>query len=279
MAILGLFLFQSSAQAALMPMEDLHFPKARPRKHKVAIPLENNSNIRVWVQYFSGKNRDRFGRFMYRGQFVKTKIQDILVANGVPPEMYYLAMIESGFASHARSSAQAVGIWQFMPDTARRFGLRVDGYVDERLDMIKATYAAARYLKWLHRDFNDWYLAMAAYNSGENRIRRAVRVGKTKNYWELRRRGLLRPETAQYIAKFQAARTIAKNPDNYRFAEHTFYEYPSLKNLPVRRSYVTIDQLATLHGFSSNTLRALNPHLVRGIVPPGIRSIYAPRTM
>jgi membrane-bound lytic murein transglycosylase D len=216
---------------------------------------------------------------MYRGQFVKTKIQDILVANGVPAEMYYLAMIESGFASHARSSAAAVGIWQFMPDTARRFGLRVDGYVDERLDMIKATYAAARYLKWLHRDFGDWYLSMAAYNSGENRIRRAIRIGGTKNYWELVRRGLLRPETSQYVAKFQAAMTIARNPDNYRFAEHTFYDYPSLKNLPVRGRYVSIEQVASQSGVSSTTLRALNPHLVRGIVPPGVRSIYAPRTM
>jgi membrane-bound lytic murein transglycosylase D len=279
LAVAALFVLQTTAQAALMPMDDLRFAKARPRTHKISIPLENNASIRAWIQFFTGRNRERFARFMDRGRFVKTKIQDILVANGVPAEMYYLAMIESGFASHARSRTAAVGIWQFMPSTARRFGLRVDNYVDERLDMIKATGAAAKYLKSLHGEFGDWYLAMAAYNTGENRVRRAIRVGRTKNYWALARRGFLLPETAQYIAKFQAAMTIAKYPNLYRFSESTFYDYPRLQKLHVRGNYVSIDNLASRHGLSSATLRALNPHLVRGVVPPGVRTIYAPRAM
>ena len=259
-----------------MPMQDLAFPKAKPRNHRKVIPIENNKHVNRWIHYFSNRNRDRFERFMDRGRYVKTKIQEILVANGVPPEMYYLAMIESGFASHARSHASAVGVWQFIAPTARRFGLRVDSYVDERLDMIKATHAASRYLKALHREFGDWYLAMAAYNAGENRIRRAVARSGSRNYWTLVRRGFLPRETAEYVAKFQAAMTISRFPWNYEFQALTLYDYPKIQKIKVRGRYVQLDRLADRHGISPKTLRALNPHLVRGVIPPGINSVYAP---
>jgi membrane-bound lytic murein transglycosylase D len=257
-------------------MPGLEFQKARPRKLPLAIPIEKNQHVHAWINHFSGVSRDRFGRFMERGRFVKSQIQDILIQHGVPPEMYYLAMIESGFASHARSHASAVGVWQFTTGTAHRFGLRVDNYVDERLDLIKSTEAAARYLTWLHREFGDWYLSMAAYNAGENKIRRAIRFGRTRNYWKLAQMGLLPKETAQYVAKFQAAMTISRYPDRYRFASLTFYDFPKLQRMRGPMRYTDIDDLARLHKIPSETMRALNPQFIRGVIPPGSRYVYAP---
>lgn len=154
-------------------------------ERKVRIPVELNEHVQRWITYFTERDRERFQRFLNRGQLYRDVVENVLEENDLPAELYYLAMIESGFRTDAHSHASAVGVWQFIPGTARRYGLRIDRYVDERRDPIRATEAAAKYLRDLYNVFGSWHLAMAAYNAGEIRVLRAVFKGRTRNFWEL----------------------------------------------------------------------------------------------
>lgn len=254
----------NTALSSPLPKHLLKETKAR--KYKRSIPNETNPRIRMWIHHFSHKDRERFDRYMSRGAHYKTLIQDVLMEHDVPPELYYLAMIESGFARHARSHAQAVGIWQFITPTGRMYGLRIDREVDERRDVIRATRAAARHLRDLYEKFGTWYLAMAAYNAGEARIQRAVRVGRTKNFWALAKRNLIPRETIDYIPKFQAAMQIGKNPKAYGFDHKKLYEYPKVASARVHGRQSLVD-LARRRRVSVEELKALNPHLLHDRVP------------
>lgn len=241
-------------------------PTPAPRPDYDSIPIESNAAVRKWMHYFTHQNRDRFDRFMERGARYRVVVQDILEENGVPAEMYYLAMIESGYASQARSIASAVGVWQFIAPTARRYGLRVDKEVDERLDVLRSTKAAARYLKDLKREFGSWYLAMAAYNCGEGRVRRVIRRHRTNDFWTLQKRRALPRETAEYVPKFQAAMIIARNPAKYGFDRKTHYEYPEFKRVKIR-GQLALHEVAKRQKTSVSSLKALNPHLLRNQIP------------
>ncbi|MES2744003.1 MAG: lytic transglycosylase domain-containing protein, partial [Bdellovibrionota bacterium] len=181
------------------------------------LPVEINENVDRWIDYFANKNHDAFQRFLDRGQPYKKMIVATLRDSGVPSELYYLAMIESGFVLNAHSSASAKGFWQFIPGSGRRYGLRVDKFVDERVDPWRATVAASLYLADLNNVFNSWYLAMAAYNAGEGRIMGAIMRGKTRDFWELVRKKALPSETMDYIPKVLAAYMVGKNPEKYGF--------------------------------------------------------------
>lgn len=280
---LGLFTFvlvfgPVSASAAIHPLPGLKFEESSPRELYAAIPLEMNDEVRRWTLVFATSYRDKFSGFLDRGRYLKSMIQEILVQQGVPAEMYYLAMIESGFQGFAISRARAVGIWQFMKPTAQRFGLRVNKDVDERLDVIRSTVAAARYLKTLHNEFGDWYLAMAAYNAGEGRVRRAIRESGEKDYWVLAREGFLPRETAEYVAKFQAGMTIAREPVKFGFPDRLMYDYPKLK-LRSFKARTTLSRIARLTGVHPVTLQALNPHLLKRKIPgKGVYQVWIPET-
>ncbi len=237
-----------------------------PRPVYDDIPMESNASVRKWVYFFTHENRNRFDRFMSRGARYRILVQDILEENGVPAELYYLGMIESGYASRARSNARAVGIWQFIAPTARRYGLRVDRDVDERLDVLRSTRAAARYLKDLKEEFGSWYMAMAAYNCGEGRVRSAIRRQHTRDFWTLAHRRALPAETADYVPKFQAAMSIARNPTGYGFGYITHYEFPELKLIKVRHQ-LALEEVARRQNVSYASLRAMNPHLLKSRVP------------
>lgn len=251
----------STAYASPFPPGLLQ-PTAAPKPRYVSIPIESNAAVRRWIRYFGHDDRERFDRFMERGARYRILVQEILKENGVPPEMYYLGMIESGYASQARSHAKAVGIWQFMAPTARQYGLRVDKFVDERLDIRKSTKAAARYLKNLEREFGSWYLAMAAYNCGEGRVRRAVRRHGTRDFWTLAKRRALPAETVEYVPKFQAAMHIARNPARYGFKSKPHFEFPDVKRLHVSAN-TPLTEIARRNRVSVSNLRALNPHVLR----------------
>lgn len=182
------------------------------------IPLEMNSSIQYWIGQFTGPLRYKFVQFLDRGTFVRPTIQGILAKKGLPIELYYLAMIESGFLTHATSRTKAVGIWQFMKYTAKLYGLKVNRKTDQRKDLKHSTYAACKYLMKLRREFGSWNLAMAAYNAGEGRIHKAIRIGNSRDYWTLIQKGALPFETSQYVPEFQAAMRIAENPDVYGFS-------------------------------------------------------------
>lgn len=242
-------------------------------ERRMRIPVELNDHVQSWITYFTQRDRDRFQRFLDRGQPFKDVVENTLEENDLPAELYYLAMIESGFRTDAYSRAKAVGVWQFVAGTARRYGLRIDRHVDERKDPIRATEAAAKYLRDLYNVFGSWHLAMAAYNAGEIRVLRAIFKGRTRNFWELIQSNILPRETAAYVPKFLAVTLIGQNPEKYGFKISSATEpYPSLEAVEVPSS-LELKQIAQISGINLNTLVKVNNHLNSARVPPG-RSAY-----
>jgi membrane-bound lytic murein transglycosylase D len=233
---------------------------------KGTIPQELNENIQKWINFFAFQSHDRFYRYMQRGEKYRPMITKVFQDRGLPPDLYYLAMIESGFATGATSHASAVGLWQFIKGTGKRYGLRVDRHVDERRDPVRSTIAAALYLNDLHNVFQSWYLAMAAYNAGEARIMRAIMQGKSRDFWVLAANRQLPKETMEYIPKFMAAVMIGKNPEKYGFPLPTQEANPQLTNVTVP-SPIDLDQIAQLTGISPEEIKIYNPHLKGGLTP------------
>jgi membrane-bound lytic murein transglycosylase D len=194
------------------------------------------------------------------------QIKRTLKKNGLPQDLAYIAMIESGFSPHALSTARAVGPWQFIAETGKRYGLQVNWWIDERRDFHKSTDAAARYLKDMHNMFNSWHLAAAGYNTGENRIKRLIERRKTKNFWKLAQHDDLELETRDYVPKLMAAILIAKAPQMYGFNQIKYQEPLSFEHFHVPGG-TQLDDLAQAIGYTSKYLRELNPELVQGLVP------------
>jgi membrane-bound lytic murein transglycosylase D len=195
-------------------------------------------------------------------------MKEVFKRNGLPEDLVYVAMIESGFQMHARSFANAVGPWQFMSGTGRSYSLRIDQWIDERKEPHKATVAAAFYLKELSGIFNgDWYLAAAGYNAGENKILRAINMYNTKDFWELSRGSYLKRETREYVPKLLAAAIIARDPIGYGFSGVAYLppiEFDMVQ-IPTRTD---LELVAKLAGTSTENIRALNPGLRYWCTPP-----------
>jgi membrane-bound lytic murein transglycosylase D len=246
---------------------DAHIIASESHKQRAELSLEINQNVEKWLKFFAERNPDTYARYMERGEPIRGYIENTLQRYGVPKEMFFLAMIESGFTNHAVSSAGAVGPWQFMPATGRRYGLTVDSYLDERRDPIRATEAAAKYLADLHNVFQNWYLAMAAYNAGEGRIMGAIMRAGTRNFWELAKQKALPRETMDYVPKFLAAAIIGSDPKRFGFNFKSVdqLEAPELFEAPPRKG---LKNIAEVTGVSFYQLKQLNPHLIRNVVPP-----------
>ncbi|MBC7387242.1 MAG: transglycosylase SLT domain-containing protein [Cryobacterium sp.] len=180
-------------------------------------PVTVNSAVEKWIDYFTGRGRRYMTLYLERSEHFIPFIRPLLRQYNLPEDLVYLAMIESGFNNHARSSAKAVGPWQFISATGKRYGLSVNWWVDERRDTRKSSLSAAQYLKDLHEMFNSWELAAAAYNSGEAKIARAIRRYGTDDFWALARHRFLRPETRDYVPKIMAAAIIGKNRTQFGF--------------------------------------------------------------
>jgi len=231
------------------------------------------------VQSFVGQYQTSLRTYMQlalqRASKYLPRMARILAEEGVPPELAYLPIVESGFSVHAVSHAGAVGPWQFVRGTGRRYGLRIDGYVDERRDPEKATRAAARYLRDLYERFGDWHLALAGYNSGEGNIERIQTWKGCEDYWEMSDRGYLPNETTEFVPRFLAAVEVAKSPEEYGFdvppASPTRFE-----TVEVTRP-ISLKAVAELCGADEETIRDLNPALNRGVVPPQGYRIRLPK--
>ena len=232
------------------------------------IPVEINHRVEAFIRYFQTKGRRHFTRWLQRSQKYLPMIKRIFREYGLPEDLAYLALIESGFNPNARSRANAVGIWQFMKATARKYGLRINWWIDERKDPEKATRAAALYLRDLYDMFGSWYLAVAGYNAGEGRIKRAVRKHKSQDFWTLARfKRTLKKETRNYIPKYIAAMLIAKDPETYGF-EKPEDTGPLLYD-KVRIPYATdIKVIAMASGTTVREIKRLNPELLRWFTPP-----------
>lgn len=195
-------------------------------------------------------------------------MESVLEENDIPAELFYLAMIESGYRTEALSHAKARGVWQFIPGTAERYGLRVDQHVDERQDPIRSTEAAAKYLRDLYNVFGSWHLAMAAYNAGEIRVLRAVFKGKSRDFWKLAGAKALPKETAEYVPKFLAVVLIGQDPEKYGFRDPSAERvFPAVEAVEVP-GLLPLAEIARASGIPEETLRAVNPHLKKR-VPPG----------
>lgn len=229
------------------------------------IAVTENARVRKWLRYFQGNGRAEMTRWLARRSRYRRLIEGILVEEGLPSDLLYLAMIESGLNPRAYSSAHASGMWQFIPSRARMYELRVDWWVDERRDPEKATRAACAYLKDLEQMFGSWPLAMAAYNSGEGRVGRArKRQPSCRDFWCLD----LPRETENFVPKFMAALVIGSDPEAYGFSEYD--TEPPLRYDSLELTQTTdIDVIAQAAGTTSAQIRALNPALRRSCTPSG----------
>lgn len=233
-------------------------------KENAIFPTISNPRIDFWITYFTGPGRERFERAMYRMQLHAPTVQKILDERDLPQELICIAFIESGFATKAVSSAKAVGPWQFINGTARRYNLRVNWWYDERCDVTASTYAACNYLKDLHDIWGDWYLAFAAYNCGEYRVARQVARQKSENFWQLD----LPLQTERYVPKFLAALYIMREPEKYGF---TIPQVEGIKyDLVTVTEATDIDVLARCAGTTSDVIKDLNPQFKRGATPPNM---------
>jgi len=204
----------------VVPVEPvMYFRGTKLTNANFDLPVEMNPAVEKWIDYFTGRGRDRFEKYLERSEYFIPFIQPILRSSKAPEDLVYLAMIESGFNNHARSRVAAVGAWQFMAWTGRRYGLEVDWWIDERRDVFKSTVSAVHYLKELYTMFNSWPLVAAAYNAGEGKVDRAIRKFHTADYWALCKHKYLRPETRNYVPKLYAAAIIAKNRKLFGFQE------------------------------------------------------------
>jgi membrane-bound lytic murein transglycosylase D len=246
------------------------------------IPIEINRKVAHWIHFFTVRERELTARYLERGEALRPHIEAILRENEVPQELYYLAMIESGFVSHAKSPAKAVGVWQFMKGTAKNYGMTVSPEVDERRQWIKSTEAAANYLKDLNNVFGSWYLALAAYNAGEHRIVRSIMRGKTRDFWALAEAGLLPKETLNYVPKFLAAHIVGRNQKRFGFEitvdpENRWGDFEVVL-VPAR---VKLSELSRVSGVPLETLKRWNFDLIKGVTPNprsgGQVEIYIPK--
>lgn len=234
-------------------------------------PITMNSRVEGWIDYFTGRGRYHMDRYLARASRYIPMMKETLKKQGMPEDLVYLALIESGFNLRAKSRARAVGAWQFMKATGKRYGLRVDAWIDERRDPIKSTEAAARYLKDLYLMFESWYLAASAYNAGEYKILRAIEELKTNNYWRICETRFLRRETKDYVPKLIAAAIIAKNPARYGFEDIEGLEPLKFESVTVNFP-VHLREIAKLVDADLDDIEELNPHLVRTMVPPNVDS-------
>lgn len=233
------------------------------------LPVVDNAKVQYFVNYFTGSARGGFRRWLERSARYLPMMREVFAEEGLPLDLTYLAMIESGFNNRAVSSARATGPWQFMESTGRMYGLGNDYWHDERRDPFKATRAAARHLGDLYRRYDDWYLAMAAYNAGAGKVDRAIRNSGSRDFWTISHGRHLAKETKHYLPKMMAAMLIAKEPEKYGFTGLNYQ--PALECDVVKLpSSTDLDIIARLSGVSNDEIRNLNPELSRWCTPPNL---------
>ncbi len=248
--------FLSELEQSGLPQDDSPF-----------LPVVSNERVEAFIELFEGPQKKWMERALRRSGRYSQRMKQILREEGLPEDLVYLALIESGFNPYAYSRAKAMGIWQFIPGTGRGYGLAINWWIDERRDLEKSTRAAAHYLKNLYGLFDDWYLAAAAYNAGEGKLRRAIRKYDSTCFWDLSNHRYLRRETKNYVPKFLAALTIAKDPGRYGFAD-VEYDAPLLYETVAVPDATDLAVIAKGCDKSLSLLNKLNPQLLRGCTPP-----------
>jgi membrane-bound lytic murein transglycosylase D len=244
-------------------LEDLEFVEERIEVIPGHIPITYNQKVASIIKFFQNEGRSSVQKWLNRMDRYKKIMLPILEQENVPPELFYLAMIESGLNPEAYSYAHASGPWQFISSTGKAYGLKKNWWVDERRDFEKSTHAAAQYLKDLHEKFDDWYLAFASYNCGSGRVRKEIKRHGTTDYWKLSR---LPGQTRNYVPNIMAAIFIATDPQRYGFVVTSESEMNwSVKELD---KSVSLEVLSELSGIEVKQLQSFNPELRQGTIPP-----------
>lgn len=233
-------------------------------------PLSSHARVDRLIEQYRGPSKKTFRQWLERAARYVPKIQMVFAEEGIPLDLAYLAMIESGFDVHAYSWAHAAGPWQFIESTGKLYGLENDWWQDGRLDLEKSTRAAAKHLKYLHDRFDgDWYLAVAAYNAGGGKVRAAVKQKNSRDFWALTEGHILQEETKNYLPKLLAALYIVKNLDLYGFADLHIAEPLEYETVTLESS-TDLEIIAGFCGISYQELKELNPELKRWCTPPGV---------
>ena len=247
--------------------EPILAPARIQAKPAAAYRVSVNEHVRFFLDRFqTGYRRAVVESWLARSGRYLPMILDVFQQKGLPEELVFTAMIESGFNPVAVSNAGAKGLWQFMAPTARLYGLRVDRWLDERLDPEKSTVAAANYLRDLYIQFGSWDLAQAAYNGGDVRVQQAIQRTGSRDFWALRRSPILLEETKNFVPAIHAATLIGRQPERYGFSV--------VPEEPLRYEQVTVPKgsrlvrLAALSGVALQDLEQLNPELRQKQAPP-----------
>lgn len=233
--------------------------------------FRENDRVEFYIKRYTGEAKDRIASWFQRGKRYEPMIRKTFREHGIPEDMYYLGLVESGYDPHAYSRAAAVGMWQFMASTAKGVGLRVDWWIDERRDPVRSTWGAARFLSYLRDQFGSLYLAAAAYNGGPGRISRSLnryshRVSDAESdeaFFELAETRALRAETRNYVPQLIAAAAVGKEPHRYglELSDVPPFAYDSVRVPPA----TPVAAVAKAADVSVAAMRDLNPHLLRGV--------------
>lgn len=230
------------------------------------LPVTYNKKVGSWISYFQGKGKNFFRNWLAKSTKYMPLLQSELRKAGLPTDLAYMVMIESGFSSTAVSTASAVGPWQFIESTGRNYGLKKNWWLDERRDIKKSTLAAIRYLSDLRTEFGSWYLVAASYNMGENGLRRQIKRHGTNDYWQLVKLGALPQETQNYVPKILAALMIAKAPNLYGFRDIDA-QYPLQYEVIWAPAGTDLEQLADYLNITRKAMKDMNAELILGYIP------------
>ncbi len=237
------------------------------------LPVTYNRKVSQWISYYQTNGRKWFREWLERSTIYMPGIQKELQRAGMPQDLAYMAMIESGFSTSATSHADAVGPWQFIAATGNRYGLRSQWWIDERRDMKKSTIAAIRYMRDLYQEFGSWYLVAASYNMGENGLRRQIQKYRTNDFWQLAALGALPAETKDYVPKIIAAMMVSKSPSLYGFRGYTKYDPLEYEVVSVPGG-TNLSTLADHLRVTRKSLKDLNSELILGYVPNQVDRHY-----
>lgn len=230
------------------------------------LPVTYNKKVAGWISYFQTRGKSFFRDWLEKSTKYMPLLQSELKKAGLPTDLAYMVMIESGFSPSAVSNAQAVGPWQFIESTGKNYGLRKSWWLDERRDIKKSTLAAIKYLKDLKQEFGSWYLVAASYNMGEAGLRRQIKKYQTTDYWQLVRYKALPQETQDYVPKILAAMMIAKAPNLYGFRDIDA-QFPLQYEVVWAPGGTDLDSLADYLNVTRKAIKDLNSELVLGYIP------------